>query len=84
MARILEGMRFFPLSAHYLRAGFDQAGKLIAVHHRKTSDEVTKFQFPEMYEKYKGQGYENVPVFWARGPRELRVELSPRPVPAGT
>jgi cytochrome P450 len=30
-----------------------------------------------------GQGYEKVPVFWARGPRELRVELSPRPVPAG-
>ena len=31
-----------------------------------------------------GQGYENVPVFWARGPRELRVELDARPVAAAT
>jgi len=28
-----------------------------------------------------GQGYEKVPVFWARGPRELRVELTPKAVP---
>ena len=31
----------------------------------------------------EGQGYEKVPVFWARGPRELRVDLSPRTVAAG-
>lgn len=31
-----------------------------------------------------GQGYENVPVFWARGPRELRVELDAQPVPAAS
>ncbi|HZP27352.1 MAG TPA: cytochrome P450 [Acidimicrobiia bacterium] len=30
-----------------------------------------------------GQGYEKVPVFWARGPRELHVELEPRAVRAG-
>jgi isoquinoline 1-oxidoreductase beta subunit len=47
--------RFYPLSAHYLRAGFDAAGKLIAVHHRKACDEVTAFQFPRMYEQYKGR-----------------------------
>jgi cytochrome P450 len=29
------------------------------------------------------QGYEKVPVFWARGPRELRVELEPSPVGVG-
>ena len=29
------------------------------------------------------QGYEKVPVFWARGPRELRVGLEPRPVGVG-
>jgi cytochrome P450 len=31
-----------------------------------------------------GQDYENVPVFWARGPRRLRVELEPQPVGAGS
>jgi isoquinoline 1-oxidoreductase beta subunit len=47
--------RFFPLAAHYLRAGFDSAGKLVAVHHRKACDEVTAFQFPVMYQQYKGR-----------------------------
>ena len=31
-----------------------------------------------------GQDYENVPVFWAHGPRRLRVELEPQPVGAGS
>jgi cytochrome P450 len=30
-----------------------------------------------------GQGYEKVPVFWARGPHRLEVELAPRQIPAG-
>jgi isoquinoline 1-oxidoreductase subunit beta len=47
--------RFYPLAAHYLRAGFDASGRLVAVHHRKACDEVTKFQFPKMYEQYKGR-----------------------------
>ena len=66
--------RFFPLSAHYLRAGFDQAGKLVAVHHRKASDEVTKFQFPEMYEKYKGRdtiSFTNMDFKWYEIPAHL-------------
>jgi isoquinoline 1-oxidoreductase beta subunit len=66
--------RFYPLSAHYLRAGFDQAGKLVAVHHRKASDEVTKFQFPDMYEKYKGRdtiSFTNMDFKWYEIPTHL-------------
>jgi isoquinoline 1-oxidoreductase beta subunit len=44
-----------PLSAHYLRAGFDASGKLIAFHHRKACDEVTPFQDPVRYERLKGR-----------------------------
>ncbi len=47
--------RFNPLSAHYLRAGFDASGKLIAFHHRKACDEVTAFQDPVRYERSKGR-----------------------------
>src|SRR6266853_249964 len=47
--------RFNPLSVHYLRAGFDAAGKLIAFHHRKACDEVTAFQDPGRYERAKGR-----------------------------
>ena len=47
--------RFNPLSAHFLRAGFDAAGKLIAFHHRKACDEVTAFQDPVRFERAKGR-----------------------------
>jgi len=47
--------RFNPLSAHYLRAGFDQAGKLVAFHHRKACDEVTAFQDPVRFARQKGR-----------------------------
>lgn len=47
--------RFNPLSVHYLRAGFDAGGKLIAFHHRKACDEVTAFQDPVRYERLKGR-----------------------------
>ncbi len=47
--------RFNPLSAHFLRAGFDASGKLIAFHHRKACDEVTAFQDPVRYERLKGR-----------------------------
>jgi len=47
--------RFNPLSAHYLRAGFDAAGKLVAFHHRKACDEVTAFQDPVRFERQKGR-----------------------------
>jgi isoquinoline 1-oxidoreductase beta subunit len=47
--------RFNPLSAHYLRAGFDASGRLIAFHHRKACDEVTAFQDPVRFERSKGR-----------------------------
>jgi isoquinoline 1-oxidoreductase beta subunit len=47
--------RFNPLSAHFLRAGFDADGKLIAYHHRKACDEVTAFQDPVRFERLKGR-----------------------------
>ena len=35
--------RFRPISAHYLKAGFDRSGKLIAWHHRIAVDRVGRF-----------------------------------------
>ena len=43
--------RFRPLSAHYLRAGFDGSGKLMAWQHRLVGDRVTPFADPVRYEK---------------------------------
>jgi isoquinoline 1-oxidoreductase beta subunit len=47
--------RFNPLSAHYLRAGFDASGKLVAFHHRKACDEVTAFQDPVRFARQQGR-----------------------------
>lgn len=43
--------RFRPLSAHFLRAGFDGSGKLTAWQHRLAGDRVTPFADPVRYEK---------------------------------
>ena len=43
--------RFRPLSAHYLRAGFDASGKLMTWQHRLVGDRVTPFTDPVRYEK---------------------------------
>ena len=45
--------RLRPLSAHYLRAGFDQTGTLTAWHHRHVGDRVTPFFDPVRYELNK-------------------------------
>ena len=47
--------RFNPLSVHYLRAGFDASGRLIAFHHRKACDEVTAFQDPVRFKRQNGR-----------------------------
>jgi isoquinoline 1-oxidoreductase subunit beta len=43
--------RFRPLSAHYLRAGFDASSKLTAWQHRLVGDRVTPFADPVRYQK---------------------------------
>lgn len=45
--------RFRPLSAHYLRAGLDEGGRVLAWHHRHVGDRVTPFFDPVRYEANK-------------------------------
>jgi len=51
----LHNGRFRPLSAHYLRAGFDAAGKLTAWHHRLAADRITPFMDPVRYQASGGK-----------------------------
>jgi isoquinoline 1-oxidoreductase beta subunit len=47
--------RFRPLSAHYLRAGFDTSGKLTAWHHRLAADRITPFMDPVRFQQAGGR-----------------------------
>jgi isoquinoline 1-oxidoreductase beta subunit len=49
----IQNGRFRPLSAHYLRAGMDSSGRLVAWHHRHVGDRVTPFFDPVRYEAGK-------------------------------
>src|SRR5205085_11297289 len=44
-------------TAHYLRAGFDSGGKLVALHHRVAGDRITPFQDPVRYQASKGRDF---------------------------
>jgi len=59
--------RFRPLSVHYLRAGLDPSGRIIAWQHRVACDEITAFQDPV---RYKGGGERD---FLAMAGSELRT-----------
>ena len=47
--------RFRPLSAHYLRAGFDPVGKLTTWHHRVAADRITPFMDPVRFQQGGGR-----------------------------
>jgi isoquinoline 1-oxidoreductase beta subunit len=47
--------RFRPLSAHYLRAGFDASGKLTAWQHRVAADRITPFMDPVRFQAGGGK-----------------------------
>ena len=48
--------RFRPISAHYLKAGFDPSGKLTAWHHRIAVDRVGPYMDPVRYQVSRRQG----------------------------
>src|SRR4051812_6389020 len=62
--------RFRPLSVHYLRAGLDGSGRIVAWQHRVACDEITAFQDPV---RYKGGGEKD---FLAMAGSELRSTTS--------
>jgi isoquinoline 1-oxidoreductase beta subunit len=43
--------RHRPISAHYIKAGFDPSGKLLAWHHRVAGDRVTPYMDPVRFEQ---------------------------------
>src|SRR2546423_5575367 len=59
--------RFRPLSVHFLRAGLDGSGRIVAWQHRVACDEITAFQDPL---RYKGGGEKD---FLAMAGSELRT-----------
>jgi isoquinoline 1-oxidoreductase beta subunit len=49
--------RFRPISAHYLKAGFDPSGKLAAWHHRIAVDRVGAYMDPVRYQAAGGKDF---------------------------
>ena len=49
--------RFRPISAHYLKAGFDPSGKLMAWHHRIAVDRVGPYMDPVRYQMSGGKDF---------------------------
>ncbi len=49
--------RFRPISAHYLKAGFDPSGKLTAWHHRIAVDRVGAYMDPVRYQAAGGKDF---------------------------
>jgi isoquinoline 1-oxidoreductase subunit beta len=50
--------RFRPITAHYLRAGLDSSGKLIAYHQRLVGDRVLLSENPQFFRDSHGRDYQ--------------------------
>src|SRR6201993_4665160 len=50
--------RFRPITAHYLRAGLDASGKLIAYHQRLVGDRVLLSENPQFFRDNHGRDYQ--------------------------
>src|SRR6201997_3811526 len=50
--------RFRPITAHYLRAGLDASGKLIAYHQRLVGDRVLPSEDPDFFRENHGRDYQ--------------------------
>jgi isoquinoline 1-oxidoreductase beta subunit len=53
----IQNGRFRPISAHYLKAGFDPSGKLTAWHHRIAVDRVGAYMDPVRYQMTGGKDF---------------------------
>ncbi len=53
----VQNGRFRPISAHYLKAGFDPSGKLAAWHHRIAVDRVGPYMDPVRYQQSGGKDF---------------------------
>jgi isoquinoline 1-oxidoreductase beta subunit len=53
----VENGRFRPISAHYLKAGFDPSGNLTAWHHRIAVDRVGPYMDPVRYQQTGGKDF---------------------------
>src|SRR5947199_2099754 len=53
----VQNGRFRPISAHYLKAGFDQSGKLTTWHHRVAVDRVGAYMDPVRYQMAGGKDF---------------------------
>ena len=49
--------RFRPITAHYMRAGLDASGKIVAWHQRIAGDRVTPYQDPVRYKAVGGKDF---------------------------
>ncbi len=49
--------RLRPITAHYLRAGLDSSGKIVAWHQRLAGDRVTPYQDPVRYKAVGGKDF---------------------------
>ncbi|MFL6798561.1 MAG: molybdopterin cofactor-binding domain-containing protein [Xanthobacteraceae bacterium] len=53
----LKGGKFRPMTAHYIEAGLDREGRIIAWHHRVIGESVVAYMAPANFEKIGGKDH---------------------------